>query len=239
MSAPDSATLPLPLEPAPGDCAALWISADEFRELAGIAKQNASEALRNCYEGRTWRKHSLMVRTVEGQGGASGKSYQVRVDTLPPALYTKWLEKRRIALPSPAPRLGDPFPLPDRVNLRAAKEQAEIDWKRRILAPAMEFDEGSPGRIAWLKEIAATTHIGMDGKPKRVSLRTLYDWIDRVKKAGGLHGLARQPRLDKPDRHLICRTWDKACPLPEPANQEIAREIEIYVRSLWAEGVPV
>lgn len=237
-SPPDGNTLPLPLEPAPGDCEALWISSEEFRALAEISERNAREALKRCYEGGSWRKHSLLVRTVKGQGGASGKSYQVRVDTLPPALYIKWLEKRKTALPAPAPRLGDPIAMPAQIDPQAAKRQAEIDWKARILAPAMAYDEHSPGRIQIMKEIAAKPHIGLDGKPKDVKLRTLYEWIERIKEAGGLHGLARKPRLEKPDRHLICRTWDKACPLPEPVKQEIAREIEIYVRSLWAQGTP-
>ncbi|MDY0011311.1 MAG: transposase [Rhodocyclaceae bacterium] len=234
----DFNTLPLALGPAPGDCEALWVPAETLAELAGIRENRARDALRKCYEGGTWRKHSLLVRTPNGGPASASNPYQVRVDTLPPALYIKWLEQRKKALPAPAARLGDPIPMPAQIDPKAAKQQTEIDWKARILAPAMEYDEHSPGRIQVMKEIAAKTHIGLDGKPKPVKLRTLYDWISRIKEAGGLHGLARKPRLEKPDRHLICRTWDNACPLSEPVKQDIAREIETYVRSLWAAGVP-
>lgn len=90
----DLNTLPFLLGQASGDCEALWISTDEFQKLAQLHKSNASEALRTCYEGRTWRKHSLLVRTPNGGPASAANPYQVRVETLPPDLYFKWLEKR-------------------------------------------------------------------------------------------------------------------------------------------------
>ena len=216
----------------------VWIGAAELARLAGIAEQNARSALAACAKGATWRQYPLQVRTKAGGPASARNPYLVHVASLPPALSEKYMERAVAAHPPVPVKLGDMPAMPTRVDLKAAKKEAELRWKLQILGPAMEYHEGSSARAETLRGIAARKHIGLDGKTKRISLRTLQGWITRIKKAESVDGLLRKDRADRPDRNLISRAWDKACPLPDGVKQGIACEIETYVRSLWAQGVP-
>ena len=215
----------------------VWISAEDLARLAGIEDRNARAALASCANGGTWRKHALKVRTKDGGPASAQNPYLVHVDSLPPALAGKYAERvARMRPPAPV-KLGPAIEMPDKIDPKAAKKLAEMEWKLKILAPALEFGEGSPGRAEWLRELAGRAHVGLDGKPKRISLRTLQEWITRIKKGQSVYALLRKDRLDKPDRNVISRRWDGACPLPLEDKWTIGREIQEHVRGLWAEGL--
>lgn len=136
--------------------------------------------------------------------------------------------------------LPTPIELPSPVtwDTRIADAVAEWQWKLSILAPALEFPKRSKGRGAIVAELAKRAHIGLDGKQIHLSSRTLRRWLDTLEEDGEI-ALARKRRTDSHSRRcLVSRTWDHACPLPEPDRRRIATEIDTYVRSLWAAGIP-
>ncbi|HAF56014.1 MAG TPA: hypothetical protein DCL01_12600 [Thauera sp.] len=227
-------SLPLPFEPT---AAPVWIDAATVAGLAGISEQKTRQALAKCAAGGTWRQHALKVRTKDGGPASAQNPYLVHVDSLPPALAGAYYERAALMSPPVDVKVGAALDMPEKVNPRAAKDYAELEWKLKILAPALEFAEGTPGRAEWLRELAKRTHTGPDGKPRRFALRTLQEWITRIKKAQSALALLRKPREEKPSRNIICRLWDSACPLPLDAKWSIEREIQAYVRSLWAKGM--
>lgn len=234
---PNDRSLPLPsaMEPT---TVPVWISACDLAKLAGVTEQAIRLALAKCANGGAWRNHALKVRTANGGPASAHNPYLVHVDSLPPALAVRYMEQALKDYTPPEIKLGPVAEMPTQIDLDAARKLAELEWKVKVLAPAMEYHDGSPGRAQMLREIAARTHTGLDGKPKRVALRTLQGWITTIKREQSVYGLLRKKRLEKPERHLVCRTWDKACPLDVATKQAVAREIATYVRSLWASGAP-
>lgn len=213
-----------------------WIVAAELAALAGISEQNTRLALSKCATGGTWRKHALTVRTKNGGPASAQNPYQVHVDSLPPALAAKHYEQMTKQAPMSAVMFGRTIAMPTKIDPRAGKKVSIRDWRLQILAPAMEFREGTHERAAALFDTSRKTHIGLDGRPKKISLRTLQDWITRIKKAETVDGLIPKTREDEPSRTIICRAWDRACPLPVDVKHYISEKIVRYVRSLWAEG---
>ena len=230
----DERSLPLPLEPR---AVPLWITAEELAKLAEIEERNARAAFAKCAAGGTWRQHALNVRTKDSGPASAQNPYLVHVDSLPPALAGAYYARAALMSPPVDVKLGAPLEMPEKVTPRTAKDYAVLEWKLKILAPALEFAEGTPGRAEWLRELAKRTHTGPDGKPKRVALRTLQEWITRIKKGQSALALLRKPREEKPSRNVISRLWDNACPLPLDDKWSIEREIQGYVRSLWAKGM--
>lgn len=228
----DANTLPLPFEPS---AVPLWIDAATFAELAGVEERKARAALSRCANGGTWRKYALKVRTRDGGPASAHNPYLVHVDSLPPALSIAHHERYAKALPEVEVKTGPTMPMPDKVDPNFAKKHAEVEWKMKILAPALEFPKGSKPRAQLLRMIAKRTHTGLDGKPKKFSHRTLSEWVRNGEKAGSPYGLMRKTRDDAPNRCIISRTWDKACPLPLETKAAIAAEIRTYVLSLWKE----
>jgi len=130
------------------------------------------------------------------------------------------------------------LPPPAIWNTRIADAVAEWQWKLSILAPALEFPKRSKGRGMILADLANRTHVGLDGKPTYLSSRNLRRWLETLEEDGET-ALARKRRADAHGRRcFVSRTWDLACPLPEPEKRRIASEIDTYVRSLWAAGIP-
>ncbi len=135
----------------------------------------------------------------------------------------------------PAP-VSIPAPLTYDANIAA--KVGEWQWKLSILAPAITQPKKSRARGATIDELARRTHVGRNGEPVTLSARTLRRWLDDIDR-DDLPALARKRRADSKGRRcLISRSWDNACPLPEPEKLRIANELEIYVRSLWANGAP-
>jgi len=67
-------------------------------------------------------------------------------------------------------------------------------FRYRLIADAAETPTGVRTEI--LREVAGAEHTWPDGRPVRVSLRTLQRWLKRFKH-GGLPALGRAPRKDK------------------------------------------
>lgn len=231
MSA-DQDALPLPFESA---AVPEWITAEQTAELANVTEQAVRAAFAKCATGGTWRSHALKVRTRDGGPASAQNPYLVHVLSLPPALSGAYIEKMNRLYPAAPVKLGPKVEMPEQVEPNGSRKLAEMKWKLSILAPALEFDEGSPGRQEWMRELSKQKHIGLDGKPRQYTLRTLYGWLKKIKDAKSVYGLMRKSRVEG-DRAIICRRWDKACPLPDETKREIATEIRQYVRSLWAEG---
>jgi transposase len=70
---------------------------------------------------------------------------------------------------------------------------ARVLFRYRLIAEAAEAPKGA--RAALMRE-SAGKHTWPDGRPVRVSLRTLQRWLKRFKH-GGLAALGRAPRKDK------------------------------------------
>lgn len=230
----DISTLPLPLEPL---AVPVWIDSSDMAKLASITEQAARLALLKCSEsGSTWRGCALEVRTRNGGPASAQNPYQVHVDSLPPPLAAKHYERMTKRAPVSAVEFGGTIAMPTKIDPRAGKKISIRDWRLNILAPALEFREGTHERADELLKISQKTHIGFDGKPKKISRRTLQSWITRVKKAETVDGLIPKTREDKPSRTIICRTWDRACPLPAAVKISISEQLVRYVRGLWAAG---
>lgn len=225
--------LPLPFEPS---AVPLWIEAGRLAELAGVTEQAVRHALAKCAaSGGTWRNYALQVRTKDGGPASARNPYLVHVDSLPPALAGAYYERHAKAVTPVEVKTGPALPMPATLDPKAAKKRAEARWKLEILLPALEFPKGSRARGQAILDIAGLTHTDLAGKRRRISERTLQEWIHKLETAGDAAVLARRDREEKPDRNLICRAWDKACPLPREAQEAIAAELRAYVRGLWAE----
>ncbi|MCP5254037.1 MAG: hypothetical protein H6947_06255 [Zoogloeaceae bacterium] len=235
MPTPDTETLLMPFEPT---AVPVWVDAETLADLAGIEDRNARLALAKCSAGGTWRQHALKVRTKDGGPANAQNPYLVHVESLPPALRMKYMEQVSSRVVTTPIKPGPMVDMPAHVDINAVRKITEMEWKLKIIAPAMDFSEGSPARAEALREIARKKHLGLDGKPKVISVRTLQSWLTRIKREESVFGLMRRPRVDKSERHLICRIWDKNCPLEPETKRQIAREIETYVRSMWAAGAP-
>jgi len=67
-------------------------------------------------------------------------------------------------------------------------------FRYRLIAEAVEAQKGE--RAAILRQVAGEEHLYPDGRPMRVTLRTLQRWVVRFKRQQ-LAGLLRAPRKDK------------------------------------------
>lgn len=208
-----------------------WINANEFSLLAGITERNGRVALSKS----AWRGHTLTVRSVNGQGGKSGESYEVYAPSLPQALYNKWLSIQ-VAQPQPeAPSVMMTVPV-IQYDPTAAKRGEKALWILGLIRPILGFNKNSPERAAAIADVLARTHTRPNGKAVRISKSQLYEWIKRYE-TELVNGLKPRQRGDIGTRRvLITRDWDAACPLDEGSRQAVAEALADYVRSLWASG---
>lgn len=239
----DRDTLPLPLEPAPelGD-GRLWLTATDLGELADISERNAREALKRCVEGGSWRGHQLQVRTVDTRGGKAGKSYQVHAASLPFELAKRFRDTHADLFKAPEPNPANIRTMPEPVvhgELETLAKHVQLaKWKVAVIEPALIYPKKSRGRGETIRYLSRLSHTRPDGKVVTVGQLTLYKWIASYEEHG-LNGLIRKPRVEKkPNRWILCRTWDTACPLPEPKMREISAIVHQHVKNLWAAGVP-
>lgn len=236
-------TLPLPLELVPElDDERLWLTAQGLAQLADVAEQNARAALKRCHEGHSWRGHQLQVRTVEGRGGNAGKSYQVHAASLPFELAKRFRETHPDLFKAPEPNPANYRQMPEPTvhgNLETLAKHVQLaKWKVSVIEPALIYPRNSRGRGETVRYLSRLTHPRPDGRVERVTTHTLYKWISHYEERG-LNGLIRKPRVEKkPTRWILCRTWDMACPLPEPKMREISAVVHQHVKNLWAAGVP-
>ena len=227
-----------PLLPA-GNSDALWIGNAELADLSGISARMATEAMRNCLSGKTWRGKSLDVRKAPNPAGTGGSHLQVFVPSLPNALSQAWHDKNPdIFTPTKAAVATVSFSI---ATVDAVPQQAvsRAKWKESIIALALPYPHRSKQRAAAIKSIAGQLHTDPRGQKVRIPEKTLYGWIAAYEKPehGGLPALVRKQRHDTANRVVINRTWDEVCPLNTDLKTKIAGEITTYIKSLWASGV--
>lgn len=142
--------------------------------------------------------------------------------------------------PPSLPSTAVPSSLPAAWDDRLSNDVAELDWKISILQPALELPKNSHARGLMLAGIAGKPYHRPDGKVVTPKERTLREWLRKIEakpQAGGLP--LKRRRIDRGQRRvLISQAWDAACPLPDTEKRRIAAEIDVYMRSLWASGMP-
>lgn len=222
------------LVPAASAAVPVWVDAARLAELAGVTEQAIRLGITKCVTGGTWRNHALQVRTKDGGPASARNPYLVHVDSLPPALAGAYYERHAKAVQPVEVKTGPALPMPTTLDPKAARKHAEARWKLEILLPALEFPKGSRARGQAIKDIARVTHTDLAGKRRKIGARTLQEWIQKLEEADDPAVLARKDREEKPERTIICRAWDAACPLPHETKLAIAADLRGYVRGLWA-----
>jgi|TARA_R100000455_G_C6273317_1_gene130800 hypothetical protein len=193
-----------------------FIPTCDFATLCSISLRKANAALSHCYQGKTWRGHSLIVRRVRGRGGNGGWCYEVRLDSLPAELQLQYVPLTPFETGFKSPSKGS------------------SNWRYAITEEALKCPPGSRERAAAIKAAAAKSHFKPDGSRKQLSERTLRSWIKEYE-SKGYEGLSRASRADRNQRKvLITRQWDRAIKLPDDIKEQVAGKIERYIRSLWA-----
>lgn len=117
-----------------------FIPAINFANLAGITRRAASKALCKCHQGHTWRGQALTVRIVHGKGGRSGKSYEVRLDSLPVEIQAKWWAENTTDLPKPNSDNLDIAAVA--LAASAARSSPEWEWRLEVIRPALAHPLG-------------------------------------------------------------------------------------------------
>lgn len=224
-----------PPDAATASAAGLYLSAESFATLADISVRAAQSALRNAVAGKTWLGHRLGVRILEGVLGRGGKAYELFAPSLPPALYSKWITQKA----------KQPMPVPPSVTLTGAVFTRDPNaqnrtqkglWIQSIIRPVLGLPRHTPERSTAIAEVLSREYTNPKGKKVRVSQSQLYVWLNRYEEKG-FDGIRTKQRNDINQRRvLISSRWDKVCPLDEDKQREIAEELAMYVRSLWANG---
>lgn len=215
-----------------------WITGDDLSALSGRTDRMVRKALAN----RSWLGAELLVRDEITGRGRGGKTLMVHVDSLPAAFREAWYAQQGIALHEKIdPATGKTVLVVDDQHQPDAAFQRKLDiaiWRSDLIRPAVELAKGSSERAKMVDRIAATTHRAPDGKRKKLSRMTIYNWV-RNYEASGVYGLMRKTRNDTGvARKKVTRAWDKffADHITEAQQAEISDELTTYIRSLWAAG---
>jgi hypothetical protein len=197
----------------------------EFAALAGVSRQAALKIVNAAKLGKVWQGATLIVRPVNGAGGRSGLSYQIRADSLPSGLQLRLREAQANALP--ALRTDD--------NATAMSRF----WEH-LLSPLAIHPKGSNARGLAIRETAAREHLLPDGTKRRFTERTIRRKLDAFERHG-LAGLAPTKRGDfRKARVILTREFDTAARAKGLADGEIektAKHLQGYVRGLIVKGV--
>ncbi len=216
----------------------LWLNVKDFSILAGIAERRGSRALSRGAEGLLWNGCSLKVRKIEGCQGRGGKRFEVFAPSLPDQLYAKWLAVK-VRKPMPDAPVARTVQL-DLSTLKhdplMPKRSDEALWRLSIIQPILPHKRQSQERKAAIDEVLQRKYFHPDGKNKKISQSSLYQWLSLYDERG-IEGLVPVKRSDKgKSRTIIGRQWDSACPLDELTKKAIGEQIQTYVRSLWRSG---
>lgn len=204
-----------------------WISAAVFAQVACVTERAARKALHSIASGRSthWRGAALEVRVVHGPGGASGKSYVVKVSSVPPELQQRWK-----ALQTPVE--GRSRPVSGSAGMR------ERTWWLHVLEPALETEKGSRERKDALAAIASAKHLDWHDRKIRISLRTLQRKLARLEKTNSQGALARSGRADRGSkRAIVSVAWDKAVPFDDAVKERIGSELTLEIQGLVKGGM--
>ena len=196
-----------------------WLRTDEFADLAEITHQAARKALRRAATGQPWRGRSLVVRPRFGQGGRSGRQWEVARNSLPEVFQ---------ASPAPIEEAELEAPLGSRQRLIAGDQTGVIGVRWAAICKATHHPSRSPERAAAL---AAAAHAA--GR----SERTLHRWISQYE-THGLRGLGRARNVPVGTaRVLVSRRFDTACRAAgygEDVVRDVAVSVQKALKGLWA-----
>lgn len=213
-----------------------WIDSTEFADLINISSRNARKAIRNASQGKTWRNHRIDVRIQTG--GGHREKYLVNVYSLPAELKDRWLNQQAVeSLSSTVPSKVTELPFLVR-DPHKRKRSREALWRHSIIEEALSFPKSSSDRAQAIRKTVAKQHKTIDGRNVSIGEWTAYKWI-RDYEANGYAGLERKIRSDSNQKRvLVSRKFDQECPLPDDIREDIKSEIGLYIKSLWAAGVP-
>ncbi len=206
----------------------MWLSVLELAERAGISPRKARQALQRAHTGKPWRKQILEVRLVDGTGGRSGLSYEVRACSLPRDLQDFCNEPT-----SPERKFANPTrrSVPSEFSRKVA-------WFLQTFANLLETEPGSAERGKVIAQLQETTVIDWAGRPIVLKRRTLYSWIKQYEAEGPV-GLKRAGRSDRgKSRCFISRDWDRAVSghFDDKTRAEISDALRQQVRGLVKGG---
>lgn len=106
----------------------------------------------------------------------------------------------------------------------------------QVIAAATDERLGPSERGRWVAEIAGEVHRDADGRPMRVTARTVYRWLARWR-ADGFEGLKSRPRRDAGSHRVDAAVLELAAALRREAPARSAAHIaEVIART---QGVPV
>jgi hypothetical protein len=192
----------------------------DFASLAGISERKARHAFARALDGKPWRGTKLTIETVAGRGGRAGQSYVVLAASLPADLQQR-LKAHFAIVEHPVSRIAD-------------RSSAKHNWFSLILSPALAHPPRSSERRAAIEAIVSRPHTDWNGKPKKLSTRTVERWLAAYDLKGA-RAFVRHSRRDKnTNRVAISKAWDGAVSLDPITRSRIAGDIRKYVRGLLA-----
>lgn len=199
------------------------LTTSELASLVGVSDRRVREVCREIADDARvhWENAALEIEEVRGRGGNAGKSYIVKVASLPPYLQERLKASQTAIEGRSTPASGSD----------AARERT---WWLHILGPALEHEKGSAGRKAAIDKIAAAPQLTLSGRRKKFSRRTLQRQLAVIEGGGNA---ARKRRADKGRKRVfISRAWDKAVPFDGALKEKIAHELKQEIRGLLKSG---
>ena len=196
-----------------------YITATQFAGSADISPRKARSALARALAGHSWRGTSLDARLVRGQGGASGKLYEVALSSLPQAFQ----DAHHAAQPPAAPAL--------RVS---ADNKAE--WRLNVIQAVYRLEAGGAGRDDAAEQVVAETRRTGKRRGKKVAVRSVYRWIAAYESEGIAGLMHNTPANAGKDRVVISREWNalvNSYGMSLDQQREIAARLAQKIKGQW------
>ncbi|HRI90476.1 MAG TPA: hypothetical protein PLS93_02345 [Accumulibacter sp.] len=237
----DTETLPIPLDDPNRDACddpRFWLDTQEFSGLAGIHRNNALAAIKQCLAGGTWRKTALQVRLVGSVGGNGGQAYQVFVPSLPLPLANAWKAKHPALFKTvEAPRVLQHIPPQELVRQTDPRRRGAIEkgeFIEALIKPALLYPKHSKGRSEAVRKICGTMPTTFpNGRSRTFDERGISRLIAKYE-AGGLLALIQAPRREEEaPRVIVSRSFDSAAPFTDAVKAEIWTELRQHIKDFF------
>lgn len=186
-----------------GAIGAGFLSTVAFAAVVGIGRGKASEALRTCYLGGTWRGTRLEVRTNHGRGGVAGARYEVAFASIPERF-------RKVSATDPAfPR--ESVEIQRQPDLLHTADTCSAEC-RAVPAASGASHAASP---EWCLLLMRPDKGGRNG-----TAPALGRWLDRGFKVSSMHFVTAEVAAELP---AIIRGIKEARPAPRAMRRKVAR----------------
>ena len=219
-----------------------WIDLAELQELAEVSQQAIQKGVKRVLSGKAWNGAYLAIKQKSGVRARGGITYLIDVNTLPQDLKEKWYLERGIDLHEKTdPITGKTVLVPEQRYQPDAKHQKALSiaaWRLDVIQPALNHPKGSTERASAALKIADTVRQLPNGKRRKISLQTIYNWIT-AHETEGMSGLIRKTRADTGARRKkVSATWDAffARHIDETTHAKVADDLVAHIQSLWASG---